>query len=164
MEPLPLRDIHLPLAIGWWPPAPGWWLLMVLAAMLAGGLIWLVRRRRQPTPVKLALRELDDLRLDTNLPADEKLRRLGMLLRRINLSLYPREQVAGLAGEDWLRWLDQALGSPRFSEGVGRLLADAPYRAQPRADIEALLILCRDWVKAAEKGRRRRVRGKVPTA
>lgn len=161
MEPLPLRDIHLPLAIGWWPPAPGWWLLMVLVPMLAGGLIWLVRRLRRPTPVKLALRELDDLRLDTNLPADEKLRRLGMLLRRINLSLYPREQVAGLAGEDWLRWLDQALGSPRFSEGVGRLLADAPYRAQPRADIEALLILCRDWVKAAEKGRRRRVRGKV---
>ena len=27
---LPLRDIHLPGAIGWWPPALGWWLLAAL--------------------------------------------------------------------------------------------------------------------------------------
>ena len=32
---LPLRDLHLPDAIGWWPPAPGWWVLFVLA--LAAG-------------------------------------------------------------------------------------------------------------------------------
>ena len=23
---LPLQDVHLPAAPGWWPPAPGWWL------------------------------------------------------------------------------------------------------------------------------------------
>ncbi len=25
---LELRDIHLPEAISWWPPAPGWWFLL----------------------------------------------------------------------------------------------------------------------------------------
>ena len=27
MDPtqLPLRDLHLPETIGWWPLAPGWW-------------------------------------------------------------------------------------------------------------------------------------------
>ena len=33
---LPLRDIHLPAAIGWWPPALGWWLLAALVLAAAG--------------------------------------------------------------------------------------------------------------------------------
>jgi len=35
---LPLKDIHLPDAITWWPLAIGWWLLivMVIAAIYGG--------------------------------------------------------------------------------------------------------------------------------
>lgn len=35
-----LRDIHLPQAVHWWPPAPGWWLV---AAMVLALTIWLSR-------------------------------------------------------------------------------------------------------------------------
>ncbi|MBQ0718988.1 MAG: DUF4381 domain-containing protein [Gammaproteobacteria bacterium] len=35
-----LRDIHLPQAVHWWPPAPGWWLVGVLLLALT---IWLSR-------------------------------------------------------------------------------------------------------------------------
>ena len=35
-----LRDIHLPEAVHWWPPAPGWWIVTTLVLAL---LIWLVR-------------------------------------------------------------------------------------------------------------------------
>ena len=38
---LPLRDLHLPEAIGWWPLAPGWW---VLLAMLVGQVVLTVTR------------------------------------------------------------------------------------------------------------------------
>ena len=33
MDPqqIPLRDLHLPEAISWWPLAPGWWLLIAFA-------------------------------------------------------------------------------------------------------------------------------------
>ena len=41
---LPLRDIHLPGAIGWWPPAPGWWLLAAL--VLAGLALYAVHYYR----------------------------------------------------------------------------------------------------------------------
>jgi hypothetical protein len=151
MEPLPLRDIHLPAAIGWWPPAIGWWLAPLAALTLAALLVWLVRRWRRVTPVKLALRELDRLAQDPELDPAEKLRRLSILLRRTALTLHPREQVAGLTGQAWLAWLDQALGEPRFSQGPGRALAEAPYRRAPAEDWEPLLGLCRDWLKALSK-------------
>lgn len=35
-----LRDIHLPEAVHWWPPAPGWWIVTTLVLAL---LIWLGR-------------------------------------------------------------------------------------------------------------------------
>ena len=33
--PLPLRDLHLPAEVGWWPLAPGWWVLIAIVAALA---------------------------------------------------------------------------------------------------------------------------------
>lgn len=35
-----LRDIHLPQAVHWWPPAPGWW---IVAALVLALTIWLGR-------------------------------------------------------------------------------------------------------------------------
>lgn len=42
-----LRDIHPPLAVSWWPPAPGWWLLALIAVALVGAALVLTRRWRQ---------------------------------------------------------------------------------------------------------------------
>ena len=40
-EQIPLRDLHLPEAIGLWPLAPGWWVTITLAVIFLG---FLVRR------------------------------------------------------------------------------------------------------------------------
>ena len=29
-----LRDLHLPMEPGWWPPAPGWWVIAVLMLLV----------------------------------------------------------------------------------------------------------------------------------
>lgn len=146
MQPdLPLRDIHLPDPVGWWPPAPGWWLLSFVTLASIAFALWLWRRRQRSTIKKLALRELELIAADSG-DVGAKPQRLAILLRRVCLSTYPREDVAGLAGDAWLSFLDGTLGDRRFSEGVGRLLLEAPYRRESEFDSESLLALCREWL------------------
>jgi hypothetical protein len=151
MEPnLPLRDIHLPAPISWWPPAPGWWLLLFGIPTLLILLVWLWRWVRRKTVRKLALAELESI-AGSNADAREKVQGLAILLRRVALSVYPREQVAGLVGEPWLAFLDGPSGEKRFSAGAGRLFIEAPYRREVQADLDALFALCREWIKHLPK-------------
>lgn len=151
MEPeLPLRDIHLPEPVGWWPPAPGWWLLLVGVPVLLALLVWLWRLLRRKTPKKLALRELEAIAA-SDAEAREKIRQLAILLRRTALSVYPREAVASLVGTEWLAFLDAPMPGKGFSEGVGRLLVDAPYRRDVQDDLAPLFALCREWIKRLPK-------------
>ena len=151
MEPLPLREIHLPDPIHWWPPAIGWWALLALTLLVAAGVIYRLRRKPGVNPATLAFQALAKLEADTATPVPEKLQALSILMKRLALTLHPRATVAGLTGEDWLLWLDTATGDTRFSQGAGRWLAEAPYRRAPDATVLAeLLELCRDWVKAVD--------------
>ncbi|MDD2767482.1 MAG: DUF4381 domain-containing protein [Methylococcus sp.] len=156
MEPqLDLRDIHLPPPIDWWPPAPGWWLapLLALALILTVRLAW---RRFVRNPFrKAALRELAAIEADASLPVPEKIRRVSILLRRACLTLYPRQEVAGLTGLDWLERLDLILGDGRFSEGPGRCLIESPYSPRSEADPAALFALCREWIRRLPRPPRR---------
>jgi len=43
---LPLRDIHLPGPVGWWPPAIGWWLVAALVLVAFGAVVTVRERTR----------------------------------------------------------------------------------------------------------------------
>jgi len=148
-----LRGYHLPDAVAWWPPAPGWWLLAALLLVLAAALtLYLVRRRRRRAAARQALQELARLRseLVAGRRVDVFVRGLSRLLRRFALARFPRTQVAGLAGEDWLAFLDEhsgrEAGEARFREGPGRLLAEAPYRPVADLPAEDLAVLVERWI------------------
>ena len=154
MEQLPLRDIHLPAPISWWPPAIGWWLLLALVILIVIGTVWAIRRTRRMTPAKLALQELDGLQANTNQSALEKIQNLSVLMKRVALTLRDRDCVAGLTGDEWLRWLDETMSEHegRFRQGLGRLLVEAPYRPTPPGEeLDALFDLCRQWLSVAGK-------------
>ncbi len=147
MEPnLPLRDVHLPEPIGWWPLAPGWWLLLIGIPTLLIFLVWLWRFVRRTTLKKLALAELERI-VQSTADARAKVQQLAILMRRVSISVYRREEVASLVGEQWLRFLDGLTGGKPFSEGVGRLFIEAPYRREVQADLDALFTLCRQCIK-----------------
>lgn len=151
---LPLRDIHLPEPIGWWPPAPGWWLVAALAAGLIVSLfLWRARRRR---PLRLdraartAFSEIE-ARFAAHGDTQRLLRDLSILMRRICISLYPRHRAAALHGEAWLRFLDELGGTDRFTAGPGRALAFGPYQPRPQVDPDGLLDACRCVLDALKR-------------
>jgi len=130
-EQLPLRDLHMPPEIGWWPLAPGWW---VLLTMMAAGLAWLLYRFwlrwRAGKPRRAALRQLAQLKRAYQEGGD--MQRLSIdlseLLRRAMLAYAPRSEVAGLSGERWLDWLDQGMDEKAFTDGAGKMIEVLPYR------------------------------------
>jgi hypothetical protein len=150
-ESLPLKDIHLPAAVGWWPPAPGWWLLAVVVAV-TGWWLWRRARRVPPGPElrHVAARELAAIRADWEVHGDARrlAAELSVLMRRVALADTASESVAGLTGQAWLAHLDSRVGAALFTDGAGRVLLDAPYRPAAQVDAEGLLDACLRFVEA----------------
>lgn len=128
---LPLRDLHLPDAIGWWPLAPGWWAALAIVVAVLCYFAWrLYRRWLFHAPRRFALRELARLEaeyLEHRNPVTLG-KQLSELLRRGMLAYAPREEVAGLTGEAWLAWLDDGMPLPYFHTEGGKSLLNLPYR------------------------------------
>lgn len=145
-----LRDIHLPADPSWWPPAPGWWLIGVLLVVLLAILLrYLGRRVRQQRWMRNVRNELARIAAvhagqsnHAQLAGD-----LSALLRRASLLIEPR--AAALSGEAWLAFLDERVGGDAFSNGVGRVLLDAPFQRAPDIDAEALVALSARWLDRA---------------
>ena len=129
-EQIPLRDLHLPQAVGWWPLAPGWWILIAFAF---AGLLYLAYKQflkwRWNAARRIALSELARLRREYERGADALAlaKELSELLRRSMLAYAPRGEMAGLTGESWLAWLDQGLEDKPFTEGPGKTIEALPY-------------------------------------
>lgn len=138
-----LQEIPVPDPVPMWPQTPAW---AVVAALLIAATVAMTRRiaaRRQAEAYrKAALAELAGAGDD---PA-----RIAALLRRAALAAYPRDQVAGLHGPDWLGFLDDSFPGSGFRDGPGQVLATAAYRDTPPC--AELTGLARDWIRTHVRG------------
>lgn len=148
VQDLPLRDIHLPEAIGWFPPALGWWLLIIFVPIISYFLIALLQKIFKKTALKEAQKLLQQLQNNDALSPLEKVSELSMLLRRVSISR--DEKSSGLTGRAWLDYLDSTFKDAPFKNGIGRCLVDAPYQKELPAEIDlsALFELVQRWLKA----------------
>lgn len=161
MNELPLKDIHLPDDILWWPPAPGWWVLSIvlLAIILLLPKLW---RWLQYKPVKfLSLKEFYQIQQNHKQQADPKqaLQAITTLLRRTVMSKSGRAGHAGVVGDDWLKELNQMSNKDCFTPAQGELLKHGRYQPIVKetieGDIDSLLKSCERWIKSLprESGR-----------
>ena len=102
-----LRDIHLPNAIGIWPPAPGWWVLLLITCVFTALLVRAIQKHyRRRAYRRDAQQQLKDLWLQWQKTGDQSLylTQLAIVLRRTALSFCA--QAATLTGSQWLDFLD----------------------------------------------------------
>ena len=148
---LPLRDIHLPGPISWWPPAPGWWILFALLIVGTILVVLYARYQRRQTRIRrVSLKEIDAIQQAFQVHQNNTrlVRELSVLLRRVCISRYPRVDVASLTGTEWMSFLDRNREGKSFSAGAGIVLMTEPYRKDPDIDASALLSCCRSWIAA----------------
>lgn len=117
------------------PQTAGWWVLGALVATaLAWGLwrSWL--RWRANAYRRAALASLADM--------DDDPAAVAAILRRAALAAFPRAEVAGLTGPDWVGFL---CATGRFPEAAGPALIRAPYA--PVAEPAGLRIAAERWIR-----------------
>jgi hypothetical protein len=139
-----LHDVMVPPPVPWWPPAPGW--LVVIAALilvLGWWLIGAIRHWQSNCYRREALALLEAV--------DNSGIELATLIKRVALSVYPRESVASLTGEQWLTFLDETGRTDAFTKGPGRWLARLAYEPNliaslPDAERRGLVAAVRQWI------------------
>ena len=100
-----LHDFYQPPPPSWAPQTIGWYTVFAIAGVLALWMLvhlarkWFANRYRRE-----ALREL------ATVPPDQ----FSALLKRTALAAWPREKVASLSGEPWLKFLDESSGGDLF--------------------------------------------------
>ena len=149
MDQLPLRDLHLPEPIGWWPPAMGWWLVLGFLIVMGIGAFLLIQRHRRATPLKRALAGLEEIQTQSDTRLEDKLQSISAIMKRFALSIAGRDEVAGLTGDAWMSWLIARAGGQAIDLEVIAMLKKAPYQRRAAAlDLEAMLLNIRQLLIA----------------
>jgi len=153
-----LRDIHLPEAVTFWPPAIGWWLLLALILIGLGfiyrqAIIAMIQRRKLAN----VLDELEQAYSHYNEQSAFEHKRnaaglaflasINVLLNRVALVMFPDAPSEKLSGSQWLEFLDSFDAGWDFTKGAGRVLADGVYQRRFDADTDALYALVKGWVE-----------------
>ncbi|NOR13950.1 MAG: DUF4381 family protein [Candidatus Aminicenantes bacterium] len=151
-----LIEIALPQAISYKPETIGWLILFSLIITL---LVWIVYRRYRHIKAnryrRWALEKLQDIEriLRQNLGLEKALAEIPVLVKQTALHCFPREKIASLSGENWLRFLDASYGGTDFTDGPGQILEQTAYQPSKRLEqykeeeIHDLIHIVRKWIK-----------------
>ncbi|MFV1983348.1 MAG: DUF4381 domain-containing protein [Thiohalomonadales bacterium] len=147
-----IDEIVLADAISWWPATPGWFVLaFVISVVLAIKLFRLSRRWWFNRYRREALRQLTLVQQTSGTQFLEVVSVLPYYIKVTALQAYPRKNIAGLTGNDWLAFLDSHYTGPSFQEDVGKSLLRIAYLPHEKWQVNKqqasqLISMTRLWI------------------
>jgi hypothetical protein len=148
-----LHDIQLPKPVGWWPLAPGWYALIIALLIFLAMMCYLYYRRFINAKAKReALQRLADYQQCYLKNRNSQLYsiKISELLRRVALVYFPREKVAGLQGQEWIKFLNENAKGLNFNE-ISSFLLELPYQPPRTENLQPLFSHARAWIKQRGK-------------
>ena len=152
-----LRDIHLPDAISWWPPAVGWWVLLALT-IVAFIFISKLYRRITYTPLNKVVDNtfkniIAEYKKNNN--ESDFIIKTSQFLRQTAMSYSGRNNVAQVTGEQWIQTLNNLTEENYFNEKIKKTLINAPYQKDINIDAEQLINTIQNWLDKLPKKSKR---------
>lgn len=149
----PLQELALPKPVSWAPQTAGWWVVaavVLVALALCAWAAW--RHHRKQLYRRVALEHLQQIEAALRNPEQRvsALAAIPPLIKRTALAVAPRERVASLGGDEWLRFLERTRG--RFDERSGALLSLVSYAPEEQIaavsehEAQKLVSVTRDWI------------------
>lgn len=132
-----LHDLVTPGGAPWWPPTLGWSLLIgALAVSLVITLLkvilrWQANRYRR-----------EALSLLKTTPTEQ----LSELTKRVALTEWPRDEIAGLTGARWLEFLDSSAGMEEFVRGSGQMIESMAFAPVPPEQATSVRGSVKEWI------------------
>ena len=141
-----MNELVVPDPVAWWPSTPGWWVVLAWLVALAAIALrhWLARRRQSRYRREASLR-LDEIAMRAKDDPARAAGEIAALLKRTALAAYPRDEVAGLYGDAWARFLVSSSGNDKAIRAAADDLASATFR--PDADGTVLVAPARRWIR-----------------
>jgi hypothetical protein len=165
-----LKDIHMPAPESWWHLAWGWLLLLGILALL-GIVLWAnwqsLQAWNHQRKVRNALKEDIQAELAAMRNTYEEshdglvlLAAISSFIRRVSITVFERETIAGLIEDAWLDFLDSQWGEEKPEQGFSHavnanLLKYGAYQQEiddnMQLNIKKLLDLSEKWAAKVVK-------------
>lgn len=151
-----LIEIVPPQPVSYGPETIGWYILFGLIVL---SVTWFMYRRYRYRKTnkyrRWALAELEELlqRMEKDKYLERGLSEIPVLVKRTAMHYFPRDKVASLSGEKWLKFLDASYGGTGFAQGPGQMLEEVAYQPAhmfgqyTEDNIQQLINLVRTWIK-----------------
>ncbi|WP_172378683.1 DUF4381 domain-containing protein [Vibrio sp. Vb339] len=150
-QPLDLSPVIAPDAPTWWPLAWGWWAVIITAISLIALVLFILKRRKNNQQAK---QEALSYFSNSQSPDGLSPSKAQDMVRQAALSYFPREKIAGLSGDDWLKFLDAQLAKPLFvakqSQWQQALYQDVALMNDEQKKVQQQLVNdCETWLRKA---------------